>query len=419
MTRSIPASSALALARAFLRDTVFHGSNIVARACIEVAHRRTGIADIYKLLRLSELALAISPEELAASLDGVREVITARPEVGSIDIQLQDLSSQEIIERTLRFMGTYHFQACALPEWWSHPNRLDEVALLLPKSHQSRHFGAGAMKSADTVGIVGAGPFGLALASMLGRAGRPVVLWSTTTEVVQQIGDTRRSQRMSDLELPETVVATKSPRGTCRVRTLLVVRSVLALPGLTPGGVGARWVDGHHIAVHAIGGLVEGDRRASELIEAETAILRIGVVAGPSMATEIAAGRMTSMVCASEFDEVIGETRRLLALPPLMRLYRGHDLVGVELASVLAGAYTISMGLADGLEVGIGARAVLVTRALAEMSCPGRVPRRRSTLLRRPGWPGQSAGALVGRVWAFLAELSHWSRGCARHATGR
>jgi glycerol-3-phosphate dehydrogenase (NAD(P)+) len=40
----------------------------------------------------------------------------------------------------------------------------------------------------------------------------------------------------------------------------------------------------------------------------------------------------------------------------------------VELASALAGAYTIALGLSDGLGMGAGPRAVLITRAVAEAS---------------------------------------------------
>lgn len=74
------------------------------------------------------------------------------------------------------------------------------------------------------------------------------------------------------------------------------------------------------------------------------------------------------MVAASRYQEVIAEARRLLHTPPQLRVYTSKDLVGVELASALAGAYTVALGLCDGMQMSAGPRAVLVTRAVAEAS---------------------------------------------------
>jgi glycerol-3-phosphate dehydrogenase (NAD(P)+) len=74
------------------------------------------------------------------------------------------------------------------------------------------------------------------------------------------------------------------------------------------------------------------------------------------------------MVVASAFDEVRAESRRLLNAPPGLRVYGSKDLIGVELASALSGAYTIALGLCDGLGMTAGPRAVLLTRAVAEGS---------------------------------------------------
>jgi glycerol-3-phosphate dehydrogenase (NAD(P)+) len=96
--------------------------------------------------------------------------------------------------------------------------------------------------------------------------------------------------------------------------------------------------------------------------------LKLGAIAGPALPDDLAEGNSSSMVIASAFDEVVGEGRRLLNTPPVLRVYGSHDLIGVELASALSGAYTVALGLSDGLGVAPGTRAVLLTRALAEAS---------------------------------------------------
>lgn len=223
----------------------------------------------------------------------------------------------------------------------------------------------------EEIGIVGTGRFGLALASMLADAGRKSVLWSPDEAAVKEINDTRYSSCMPKLELSALVRATNDPDELAKSARFVVVAS------------SSREVRGHlhqlgnsltgnHIVVHAVGSFCSRDNeRVSEVIAQETAVLRIGVLAGPSMADFIVAGRGTSLLCASEFDDVTAECRRLLSVPSRMRLYRGRDLVGAELASALSMAYTISVGLADAIDAGIGIRAVLITRAVAEMALLG------------------------------------------------
>ncbi len=224
------------------------------------------------------------------------------------------------------------------------------------------------MTRADTLGIVGAGRFGSALASVVGRAGRRVVLWSRDRAVVEQIERERRSPRLPEAELPPQVQATADPArlaAECRLIVIAVASTDIGERAREVGEV----VDGSHLLIHAIGALAAPDDvRCSEVVAAATPALRIGALAGPATADDLARGNFASMVVASRFDEVVAEGRRLLNAPPMLRVYGSKDLVGVELASALSGAYTIALGLADALGVGPGPRAVLITRALAEAS---------------------------------------------------
>lgn len=224
------------------------------------------------------------------------------------------------------------------------------------------------MTRADTVGIVGAGQFGSALASVIGRAGRRVVLWSRDHAVVDAITTQRRSPRMPSAALPEAVTATADPRqlaSEARFIVLATTSSIVRERARELGDV----LDGSHIVVHAIGALAQPtNERVSEVMVQGLPTLKVGVLAGPALPADLAEGEFSSMVIASAFDEVVSEGRRLLNAPPHLRVYGSKDLAGVELASALSGAYTIALGLADGLGMGPGPRAVLITRAVAESS---------------------------------------------------
>lgn len=234
---------------------------------------------------------------------------------------------------------------------------------------------------ADTVGIVGAGPFGTALASVVARANRRVVLWSRDAEVVAAIRQTRRCPRLPEAPLPAPLEVTTDPRVLAREARLIILAVVSTDVRARAVELGAV-LDGSHLVVHAVGALARGegssdrdtadaaetDERVSEVVADGIASQRLGVLAGPGLPSEMAQGQFASMVVASAFDEVIRETRRLLSAPPALRVYGSRDLVGVELSSALAGVYTIALALCDGIQMGPGPRAVLVTRAVAEGS---------------------------------------------------
>lgn len=221
----------------------------------------------------------------------------------------------------------------------------------------------------DTIGIVGAGAFGTALGSVLARAGRRVILLSRDAATVEAIRATQRSPRLPDAPLPAPLEATTELAqlaAAARFIVLAVTSTNVRTRAKQLGDV----LDGSHIVVHAIGGLAAGgaSERVSQVMEQGLPTLKIGAIAGPALPQDLANGQYASIAIASPFDEVVSEGRRLLNAPPVLRVYGSKDLVGVELAAALAGAYTVVLGLSDKLGMGPGPRAVLLTRAIAEAS---------------------------------------------------
>ncbi len=95
--------------------------------------------------------------------------------------------------------------------------------------------------------------------------------------------------------------------------------------------------------------------------------LRAGALSGPSFAQEVAARRPTALVAASRHASVSRALQQALHGPDL-RIYANDDLIGVELGGAVKNVLAIATGLCDGLQLGLNARAALVTRGLAEMT---------------------------------------------------
>lgn len=95
--------------------------------------------------------------------------------------------------------------------------------------------------------------------------------------------------------------------------------------------------------------------------------LHSGVLSGPSFAAEVARQQPTALVAASQHEHVTGQ---LVAAfhGEAMRVYANSDIVGVEVGGAVKNVLAIATGLCDGLQLGLNARAALVTRGLAEMT---------------------------------------------------
>ena len=92
-----------------------------------------------------------------------------------------------------------------------------------------------------------------------------------------------------------------------------------------------------------------------------------GVLSGPSFAQEVARGQPTALVAASEHAAVRDALVAAFHCPTL-RVYANDDIVGVEVGGAVKNVLAIATGLCDGLDLGLNARAALITRGLAEMT---------------------------------------------------
>jgi glycerol-3-phosphate dehydrogenase (NAD(P)+) len=91
------------------------------------------------------------------------------------------------------------------------------------------------------------------------------------------------------------------------------------------------------------------------------------VLSGPSFAQEVAQGRPTALVAASD-DAALREAAADALRSETLRVYTSADPVGVEVGGAVKNVMAIATGLCDGLQAGLNARAALVTRGLAEIT---------------------------------------------------
>ncbi len=91
-----------------------------------------------------------------------------------------------------------------------------------------------------------------------------------------------------------------------------------------------------------------------------------GPLSGPSFASEVACGLPTALTVAGAPDFCDRVTEALHA--GALRIYSTDDVVGVEVGGAVKNVMAIATGISDALELGLNARAALITRGLAEMT---------------------------------------------------
>ena len=92
-----------------------------------------------------------------------------------------------------------------------------------------------------------------------------------------------------------------------------------------------------------------------------------GALSGPSFAQEVARGLPCALTIASHSAALRGAIVSALH-GGTIRVYASEDLVGVEVGGAVKNVLAIATGVADGLGLGLNARAALITRGLAEIT---------------------------------------------------
>lgn len=218
------------------------------------------------------------------------------------------------------------------------------------------------------VAVLGGGSFGTAMAKVLGENGHVVHFWMRDKAQAEEIRSTRINRRyMPAVTLEGDIQPTTDLADAVRKAEIVLV----AIPSKAFRSVirehSSEFRDGQ-IVVSLTKGIEEhGFKLMSEILLEELPRCRSGVLSGPNLAGEIVNRELTATVIAAKDPDVRRTVQELLGCE-YFRVYANVDVYGVELAGALKNIYAIVAGLASALNMGENAKAMLITRGLAEMS---------------------------------------------------
>jgi len=224
--------------------------------------------------------------------------------------------------------------------------------------------------------VLGAGSWGTALASLLAGNGHETVLWSRGKEVAAAVNARHENPvYLPGLKLNENLKATSDAEQALAGASLVVAVVPSHAMRETMTAV-APWIEDDAVVVSASKGIEDESCATMTVVIAEclaaqrqgdgnTVMPRVGVLSGPSFATEVAAGMPTVVVAAAADQETAESIQHNFASLNL-RVYSSTDVIGVEVGGVVKNVIAIATGAGDGLGLGHNARAATITRALAE-----------------------------------------------------
>ena len=215
--------------------------------------------------------------------------------------------------------------------------------------------------------VLGSGGWGTALALLLLENGHEVTLWSYTEEESRVLRETRENPMLKGVPLPETMGLTTDMGAVKGCGAV-----VMATPSFAVRATAAKLkqlADPGTIVISVSKGIErDTNLRMSQILQEETKnICKVVALSGPSHAEEVGVRMPTGCVSAC-MDRAAARFVQDAFMNDYFRVYTSYDIVGVELSGALKNVVALSCGICSGLGYQDNTKALLMTRAMAEMT---------------------------------------------------
>ncbi len=212
----------------------------------------------------------------------------------------------------------------------------------------------------QSIGIIGAGAWGTAIAKVLADKGHQVTIWALEEDVVASINEKHVNERyLSSIRLPTGVKATSDIRVAAEGRShiILAVPSLFLIDTIKKFITSQVVMDGKAIISILTKGFLDtakGFKLITEVLEDHLpGFYRDSTVyiSGPSHAEEVAKGKMTGLIAASANPKNAITVRDLLSSDKLL-VFASLDPIGVQACAAAKNVIAIAFGILDALKAG-------------------------------------------------------------------
>ncbi|MBH0064574.1 NAD(P)H-dependent glycerol-3-phosphate dehydrogenase [Psychrobacter sp. SZ93C1] len=215
--------------------------------------------------------------------------------------------------------------------------------------------------------FLGGGSFGTAMANLAARNGCDTTLWVRNKRTVKAMVKTQTNKKyLPGYKLDDRLKYSHDLAASVKDKDIIFI----AVPGLafreTLKNI-APFITGQSIVSLTKGMEKDTFAMMSDIIKEVLPEVNFGVMSGPNLAIEIMKNMPSATVIASESEPLRHAVQAALH-SAFFRVFASDDVKGVELGGALKNIYAIAMGMAAAYDVGENTKAMILTRALAEMS---------------------------------------------------
>lgn len=217
-----------------------------------------------------------------------------------------------------------------------------------------------------TIGIIGSGAWGTALANCLSHNNKKVILWCRREEIAKDINNNNKnSNSLPEITLHEDLLATCNlvDVANCDIVLLAVptqyIRKIANLLSYklsekTPVVLCSKGIERKTLCL------------PSNIISEFLPSSPIAILSGPTFALEVAMGLHSAVTLACDNKRTRNFLVKALHCKNI-RPYISNDIIGVQIGGALKNIIAIACGVLDGLNQGENSKAAVISRGLTEM----------------------------------------------------
>lgn len=215
--------------------------------------------------------------------------------------------------------------------------------------------------------VLGSGGWGTALSIVLCDNGHETWLWSHNPDKAAEMEKTRENPLLKGVRLPDSLHITGDL--SCLEGADMVVSAAPSFAVRDTGKKMAPYLRPDSILVTVSKGIErDTNLRMSQVLQDEIhQICKVVALSGPSHAEEVGIRMPTGCVSACP-DRRAARFVQDAFMNDYFRVYTSYDIIGVELAAALKNVIALSCGICAGLGFQDNTKALLMTRAMAEIT---------------------------------------------------